>query len=431
MVTRPRVVIIGGGFAGIEAAKVLRRAPVDIVLIDRTNHHVFQPLLYQVATGSLAPSDIAVPIRWMLRKQKNTRVTLGAVTSIDVASQSVEIDGGATHEPFDFLIVAGGARHAYFGHDEWEGEAPGLKSLGDALEIRDRFLVSFERAELAASEAEREAWQTIVIVGGGPTGVELAGIMATIARTALVEDFRRIDTTGTRVVLVEGGNRLLPALSENLSARAKKDLEGMGVEVRLNALVTEVGEFGVQIGAEQIAARTVFWAAGNRASELSTSLGAPLDRQRRVMVEPDLSLPGMPNVFVIGDQATVTSDGRLVPGVAPAAMQMGRAAATNILHTIRRQPRRPFHYFNKGDLATIGRYRAVAAFGKLEVTGVPAWFLWLFVHIMYLAGFRNRISVLLQWGYAYFTYQRGSRLIREGARSAPEMTDHARSMAGR
>lgn len=431
MVTRPRVVIIGGGFAGIEAAKVLRRAPVDIVLIDRTNHHVFQPLLYQVATGSLAPSDIAVPIRWMLRKQKNTRVTLGAVTSIDVATQSVEIDGGATREPFDFLIVAGGARHAYFGHDEWEAEAPGLKSLGDALEIRDRFLLSFERAELATGEAEREAWQTIVIVGGGPTGVELAGIMATIARTALVEDFRRIDTTGTRVVLVEGGTRLLPALSENLSARAKKDLEGMGVEVRLNALVTEVGEFGVKIGAEQLAARTVFWAAGNRASELSTSLGAPLDRQRRVMVEPDLSLPGMPNVFVIGDQATVTSEGRLVPGVAPAAMQMGRAAARNILHTIRRQPRRPFHYFNKGDLATIGRYRAVAAFGRLEVTGVPAWFLWLFVHIMYLAGFRNRISVLLQWGYAYFTYQRGSRLIREGARSASEMTDHAQSMAGR
>jgi NADH dehydrogenase len=425
------VVIIGGGFAGIEAAKVLRRAPVDIVLIDRTNHHVFQPLLYQVATGSLAPSDIAVPIRWMLRKQKNTRVTLGAVTSIDVATQSVEIDGGATREPFDFLIVAGGARHAYFGHDEWEAEAPGLKSLGDALEIRDRFLLSFERAELATGEAEREAWQTIVIVGGGPTGVELAGIMATIARTALVEDFRRIDTTGTRVVLVEGGTRLLPALSENLSARAKKDLEGMGVEVRLNALVTEVGEFGVKIGAEQLAARTVFWAAGNRASELSTSLGAPLDRQRRVMVEPDLSLPGMPNVFVIGDQATVTSEGRLVPGVAPAAMQMGRAAARNILHTIRRQPRRPFHYFNKGDLATIGRYRAVAAFGRLEVTGVPAWFLWLFVHIMYLAGFRNRISVLLQWGYAYFTYQRGSRLIREGARSASEMTDHAQSMAGR
>jgi NADH:ubiquinone reductase (H+-translocating) len=416
VVTRPRVVIIGGGFAGVEAAKALRRAPLDVVLIDRTNHHVFQPLLYQVATGSLAPTDIAVPIRWMLRKQKNTRVILGEVSAIDVAGRSVEVDGGAMREPFDFLIVAGGARHAYFGHGEWEADAPGLKSIADAMEIRDRFLVAFERAEMAESDAERAAWQTMVIVGGGPTGVELAGIMASIAKTALVEDFRRIDTTATRVVLVEGGGRLLPALSEHLSERAKRDLEKMGVEVRLDTLVTEVNSSGVRIGTEQLAARTVFWAAGNQASELSASLSAPLDRQRRVHVEPDLSLPGMPNVFVVGDQAAVVSAGRPVPAVAPAAMQMGRAAAKNILHTIRRQPRRPFHYFNKGDLATIGRYSAVAAFGKLEVTGALAWFLWLFVHIMYLAGFRNRISVLLQWGYAYFTYQRGARLIRDGVR---------------
>lgn len=410
--TRPKVVIIGGGFAGIAAARAFKRAPVDVVLIDRTNHHLFQPLLYQVATATLAPSDIAVPIRWILRKAENVHVLLGEVTSIDVSAREVTVGDGEHVEPYDFLIVASGARHAYFGHDEWEELAPGLKSLDDALVIRNRFLRAFELAESCNDPVERAALQTLVVVGGGPTGVELAGLMATIARDVLHDDFRSIDTRKTRVLLIEGGDRILPAFPRDLSTEALHDVEELGIEVRLNSIVTQIDEGAVYVGEERIPTRTVFWAAGNAASPLGRMLGVEVDRAGRVVVEPDLSIPGHPEVFVVGDLAAVKRDaGSLVPGVAPAANQEGEHAAKNVLRTVRNQERKPFRYFNKGDLATIGRYRAIADFGKIDFTGVPAWLLWLFVHIMYLVGFRNRVTVLIQWAWAYFAYQRGSRLI--------------------
>lgn len=424
---RPRVVIIGGGFGGIAAARAFRGSEVEVVLIDRANHHLFQPLLYQVATATLAPSDIAVPIRWILRKHANVRVVMGEVTAIDVDARQVVVDHGAITESFDFLIVAAGARHAYFGHDEWEPSAPGLKSLDDALEIRNRFLQAFELAERCEDPAERGALQTIVIIGGGPTGVELAGLMATIARDVLQNDFRCIDTRRTRVLLLEGGNRLLPSFPGHLSAAAYRDVAELGVEIRLDSIVTRIEGDAVYVGDERIATRTVFWAAGNAASPLGRMLGAPVDRVGRVVVEPDLSIPGHPEVFVVGDLASVQrGDGRLVPGVAPAANQEGAWAARNVLRTLRRQERKAFRYFNKGDLATIGRHRAIADFGTIDFTGIPAWLLWLFVHIMYLVGFRNRVTVLIQWAWAYFAYQRGARLItgasghrsgREGAES--------------
>jgi NADH dehydrogenase len=409
---RPKVVIIGGGFAGIAAARTFKGDEVDVVVIDRNNHHVFQPLLYQVATATLAPSDIAVPIRWILRKQENVHVVMGEVTAIDVAGRQVELDHGARIESYDFLVVASGARHAYFGHDEWEANAPGLKSLDDALEIRHRFLQTFELAEKCDDPKEREALQTIVIIGGGPTGVELAGLMATIARDVMHDDFRRIDTRETRVILLEGGNRILPAFPENLSAEAVHDVAELGVEIRLNSIVTHIEDGAVYVGEEKIPTRSVFWAAGNAASPLGRMLGVEVDRAGRVIVEPDLSIPGHPEVFVAGDLAAVQrGEGKMVPAVAPAANQEGTWAAKNILRTVRNQERKPFRYFNKGDLATIGRHRAVADFGSVDFTGVPAWLLWLFVHIMYLVGFRNRVTVLIQWAWAYFAYQRGSRLI--------------------
>jgi NADH dehydrogenase len=382
---------------------------VRVTLIDRTNHHVFQPLLYQVATAGLAGSDIASPIRWMLRHQRNASVLMAGVTAIDPERRVVQIDSGE-EITYDYLIAATGARHSYFGHGEWEAHAPGLKSLEDALEIRRRFLVAFERAEMSEDAEERRALQTFVLVGGGPTGVELAGVMQEVAR-AMRSDFRRIDTRQTRVILLEGGPRVLPSFPESLSARAHPDLRDLGVEVRTGALVTRVEPGAVWIGDERIAAATVFWAAGNEASRVGRSLGSRHDRAGRVEVEPDLSVPGYPEIFVIGDLAIVRKDGTQVPAVAPAAMQMGSAAARNIRHDLRGEPRVPFRYRNKGDLATIGRYKAIADFGKFHVTGRLAWWFWLFVHIMYLVGFRNRLSVLLQWAYAYFTYQRGVRLI--------------------
>jgi NADH:ubiquinone reductase (H+-translocating) len=395
---RPKVVIIGGGFAGIAAARVFRRSEVDIVLIDRTNHHVFQPLLYQVATATLAPSDIAVPIRWMLRRFDNARVVLGEVTEIDTERRTVTINGGEQVESYDFLIVAAGARHAYFGHDEWETCAPGLKSLDDAVEIRRRFLTTFELAENTADEAERAALQTIVIVGGGPTGVELAGLMSTIARDVMHDDFRRIDTRQTRILLLEGGSRLLSAFPANLSEEALREVRELNVEVRLDSIVSRIEPGAVYVGDERIATHTVFWAAGNAASPLGKMLGAPLDRAGRVQVQPDLSVPGHPELFVVGDLAAITDvEGKGVPAVAPAANQEGKRAARNILRTLRNQERKPFRYRNKGNLATIGRHRAIADFGKVEFTGIVAWLLWLFVHIMYLVGFRNRLTVLLQW----------------------------------
>ena len=409
---RAKIVIIGGGFAGIAAARTFKGEPVDVVVIDRSNHHVFQPLLYQVATATLAPSDIAVPIRWMLRRQANVRVVMGEVTGISVDERRVVLDGGTLVESYDYLVVASGARHAYFGHDDWEPNAPGLKSLDDALEIRYRFLQSFERAERCDDPEQRAALQTIVIIGGGPTGVELAGIMATIARDVMHDDFRRIDTRATRVVILEGGSRLLASFPERLSEEARRRVVELGVEVRLEAIVTRIEHGAVYVGDERIATRSIFWAAGNAASPLGRMLGVALDTAGRVLVEGDLSITGHPEVFVAGDLAAVRrGNGKLVPSVAPAANQEGAFAAKNILRTLRHQERKRFVYFNKGDLATIGRYRAIADFGTIDFTGVPAWLLWLFVHIIYLVGFRNRVTVLIQWAWAYFAYQRGSRLI--------------------
>jgi NADH dehydrogenase len=409
---RPRVVIIGGGFAGLHAARALRGAPVDVTLLDRTNHHVFQPLLYQVANTSLAPSDIAAPIRWILRAQRNVTVLLGDVIGVAPATRTVEVAGqGAIG--YDALIIATGARHAYFGHDRWEAHAPGLKTLEDALDMRQRMLLAFERAEWAASEGERRALLTFVIVGGGPTGVELAGTLPEFARVALRPDFRRFDAGTAHVMLIEGGPRLLPAFPERVSASARRDLERLGVEVRTGKLVTEVSAEGVTMGAEHIAARTVFWAAGNVASSLGRALGVPVDRAGRVLVADDLSVPGHPEIFIAGDLAAVRWDAeRWVPGVAPAAMQMGRLAGRNVARLLRGVATQAFRYHNKGELATIGRNKAVAVFGqRIAIAGRPAWLLWLFVHIMYLVGFRNRLSVLLQWAYAYFTFQRGVRLV--------------------
>ncbi|MBA3558046.1 MAG: NAD(P)/FAD-dependent oxidoreductase [Gemmatimonadaceae bacterium] len=408
----PRVVILGGGFGGLTAARTLKSVPVEVTLIDRTNHHLFQPLLYQVATAMLAPTDITAPIRWILRNQRNARVLMAEALSVDVARRVVLLDEGAEIS-YDFLIVATGSRHAYFGHDEWEADAPGLKSITDALDMRRRFLLAFEEAEKCEDDALRSAWQTFVVVGGGPTGVELAGMLPEIARGALKNDFRRIDTRQTRVILLEGGPGILVAFPPELSLRAARDLAELGVEVRTNALVTRIDQDAVYVGGDRIPARTVFWAAGNISSPLGNWLDAPLDRAGRVQVEPDLSVPNHPEVFVVGDMAAVVQDGQLVPGVAPAANQEGRTAAKNIARTLAGKPRRNFHYFNKGNLATIGRSRAIAEFGRVHIAGRLAWLMWLGVHIMYLVGFRNRLSVLLQWGYAYVTYQRGARLIAE------------------
>ena len=420
---RPRVVIIGGGFGGLSAARALRRARVEITLVDRTNHHVFQPLLYQVATATLSETDITAPIRWLLRKQANTRVLMGEVVDVDVARRTVRLDDG-TDLPYDYLIVAAGSRHSYFGRDDWEALAPGLKSIEDALELRRRFLMAFERAERETDPAAREALLTFVIVGAGPTGVELAGMVPTISRDTLARDYREVDTRQARVVLVEGGPRILPTFPEELAARARRDLEELGVEVRTGQIVTDVSADGVTVAGERLRAATVFWAAGNAASALGGRLGAPVDRAGRVQVSPDLSVPGHPEVFVVGDLAAVMSEGKPVPGVAPAANQEGTHAARMIVRDLQARPRVPFRYWNKGDLATIGRNRAIASFGeRVHLTGTIAWFFWLFVHILYLAGFRNRLSVLLEWGYAYFTYQRGARLIIEPVRHNPAPSD--------
>ena len=413
---RPRVVIVGGGFAGLSAARAFARAAVDVLIIDRTNHHLFQPLLYQVATTALAPSDISAPIRWILRRQKNVSTRLGRVEGIDRRAHTIRLAGEKEAISYDYLIVASGARHAYFGHPEWEALAPGLKSIEDARRIRRQFLVALERAEWEDDAAVRDALLTFVIVGGGPTGVELAGVLPEMSRGAFRPDFRRIDTASVRVVLVEGGPRLLPSFPPSLSERAARDLRRLGVEVRTSTFVTGIDAKGVSVGQERIAARSVFWAAGNAASPLSLALDVPLDGAGRVYAEPDLSLPRDPRVYVAGDIAAMPwRDGMLVPGVAPAANQMGSRAARNVLARIAGGPTVPFRYVNKGELATIGRHMAIASLGdgRIRLAGYVAWLFWLFLHIMYLVGFRNRVSVLLQWAYNYVFYERGVRLITE------------------
>jgi len=402
-------VIVGGGFAGLRAARGLRRAPADVTLLDRRNHHVFQPLLYQVATGGLSAPEIAAPLRSILRRQGNVEVLMAEVVAVDVARRVVVLTGGEM--PYDYLILATGATHSYFGHGAWARDAPGLKSLEDALEIRRRLFVSFEKAERETDDAARRAWLTFVVVGGGPTGVELAGTVVEIARHTLRREFRRIDPSQARVVLLEGTDRVLPPYPPDLSRKAREQLEGLGVEVRTSALVTDVDAGGVRVGGERLAARTVLWAAGVAASPVGRSLGVPLDRAGRVRVEKDLTLPGWREVFVVGDLAAFEQDGRPVPGVAPAAMQMGTHAARNVRRSLAGQPLLPFRYVDKGSLATIGRRAAVADFGRIRLAGFPAWVAWLAIHIFFLIGFRNRLVVMLDWAMAYVSYQRSARLI--------------------
>lgn len=405
----PRVVIVGGGFGGLNAARQLCRAPVRVTLIDRRNHHLFQPLLYQVATAALNPSDIASPIRRILRKQANLEVLLAEAKSIDLARKAVALEDGSI--PFDYLIVATGARHSYFGHDEWAPFAPGLKSIGDSLEIRRRVLTAFEVAERETDAAKRRAWLTFVVVGGGPTGVELSGALCEIAKHALAKDFRRIDPTQAQIILLEGSDRVLAPFAPQLSESARRQLERLGVDVRTGQLVTGIDPDGVSAGSEKIAAHTVLWAAGVAASRLGRTLGVPLDRAGRVIVEPDLTVPGHGEVYVIGDLASLTQDGAPVPGVAPAAIQEARHAADNILRSLRGENRRPFRYRDKGSLATIGRSAAVAELGRFKLSGTLAWLAWLFIHLLFLIGFRNRFIVIFQWAWSFVTYDRGARLI--------------------
>jgi NADH dehydrogenase len=410
----PRVVIIGGGFGGLSAARALRRAPVDVTILDCRNHHVFQPLLYQVAMAVLSPGDIASPIRWILRHQRNVEVLLGEVGRIDADRRIAHLTDGA-EIPYDYLIVAAGATHAYFGHDDWLPYAPGLKTLEDALVMRRRVLLAFERAEREPDLVRQRALLTFVIVGGGPTGVELAGALAEIARQSLAKDFRHFDPSSSRIILIEGGPVVLPPFPARLRDAARRDLERLGVEVRTNTLVTRIGPGVVQAGEERIAAETVLWAAGVAASPLGASLGVPLDRVGRVLVRPDLTIPGHPEVFVIGDLASLAGPaGRPLPGVAQVAMQMGVHASRNIVRAAEGQPLRAFTYRNLGDMATIGRASAVADLPMIKLTGTIGWLAWLFVHIFNLIGFRNRLVVMVQWAWSYFSYQRAIRLITGG-----------------
>jgi NADH dehydrogenase len=405
----PQIVILGGGFGGLAAARALAAAPARVLLLDRRNHHLFQPLLYQVATAGLSPAEIASPIRRILRRQANTTVLLAEATAVDPGRKRVLLEDGEVG--YDWLVVATGATHSYFGHDAWAPFAPGLKTLEDALEIRRRVLLAFEAAEREADAEQRRPWLTFVVIGGGPTGVEMAGAFAEVARHTLARDFRHIDPRTARVILVEAGPRILAAYPPDLSARAAAQLEALGAQVWTGAAVTGVDADGVQMAGDRLAARTVVWAAGVQGSPLARTLGGSLDRAGRVKVAPDLTVPGRPEIFVIGDLAALEQDGQLVPGVAPAAMQMGRHAGENLLRALRGEPLRPFRYHDKGSLATIGRSRAVAAFGAFKLTGFVAWVAWLAIHIFFLIGFRNRFVVLFTWAWAYLTHQRSARLI--------------------
>ncbi len=407
---RPHVVIVGGGFAGLWAARALASAPVRITLIDRRNHHLFQPLLYQVATAGLSAPDIAAPLRHILRRQANVEVRLAEVTAVDASARRLHL-GDANAMDYDYLLLATGATHAYFGHDEWAEHAPGLKTLDDALRLRRHLLVAFERAEAESDPARRAAWLNFAIVGGGPTGVELAGTLAEIARHTLKNEFRNIDPGEARVRLIEAGPRVLASFPEDLSERARRQLEKLGVEVSTGVPVTAISDAGYQLGDSFVPARTVVWAAGVAASPLARSLGVPLDRAGRVIVQADLSVPGHPDIFVGGDLASVQSERRPVPGVAPAAKQMGRHIAAAIRARLAGKPSSPFRYRDFGNLATIGRMAAVVHLGRLKLSGLLAWWFWLAAHVFFLIGFRNRLVVLLNWAWAYWSYQRGARII--------------------
>ncbi len=405
-----RVVIVGAGFGGLRAARALAKHPVSVTVIDRTNHHTFQPLLYQVATAGLSPGEIAAPIRWILRGNSNVEVLLGDVADFDLARKVVRLTD--MEVAYDYLVVAAGATHAYFGHDDWEPLAPGLKTIEDAIEIRRRVLLTFELAERRAANGEGQTQINFVVVGAGPTGVELAGTLAEIARKVLANEFRAIDPKRTRIILLEGGPRILPAFAEDLSQSAQRQLEKLGVEVHTSAMVTRVAPGAVYMGNKRLPAAVTLWAAGVAASPLGKKLGAPVDRAGRVLVNPDLSVPGYSNVFVIGDlSALKDQEGKWLPGLAPVAMQEGTFVAKNIAADLQGKPRKDFHYRDKGTLATIGRAAAVAQVGKVHISGYFAWLAWLFVHIFFLIGFRNRIFVLMQWAWSYVTFERGARLI--------------------
>ena len=416
----PHVVIVGGGFAGLWATRALASAKLRVTLVDRGNHHLFQPLLYQVATAGLSAPDIAAPLRHILRKQKNVEVRMAAVTGIDAAAKRIALDDGGSLD-FDFLLLASGATHAYFGNDHWARHAPGLKTLDDALDLRRKLLLAFERAEAATDPAEREAWLSFAIVGGGPTGVELAGTLAEIARHTLQDEFRNIDPAQAKVRLLEAGPRVLASFPEDLSAKAKRQLEKLGVEVALGTPVQDINADGYMLGDAFVPAKTVVWAAGVAASPLGAMLCVPLDRAGRVQVQPDLGVPGHPDIFVAGDLASLMqANGKPVPGVAPAAKQMGRLVAANIRARLAGKPTQAFAYNDYGNLATIGRMAAVVDFGRLKFSGLPAWWFWLTAHVFFLIGFRNRVVVLLNWWWAYWSYQRAARIILGESREPPD-----------
>ena len=404
----PHILIIGGGFAGLNAAKGL--AGVDVTVIDRTNHHLFQPLLYQVAMAGLSPADIAAPIRSILSKYRNIRVLQGEVRSLNLDQSRVIADFGEV--TFDYLILACGARHSYFNHDEWEEFAPGLKTLEQATEIRRRVLSAYEKAERSPDSTDRERLLTFVVVGGGPTGVELAGAIGEMSRFTLAKDFRNIDPTQARIVLIEAGPRILPMFAETLAARAVRDLEHLGVQIQTGSAVTQIDADGVEIGEQRIRSSTVLWAAGVKASPLGQMAGLDVDRQGRVLVQSDLSVPDHPRIFVAGDQANLTSpSSKPLPGTAPVAMQQGRYLAQTIRRDINGQPRIPFRFIDKGQMATIGRSKAIVEIGRIRIAGFVAWLIWLVVHIYYLTGFKNRLLVVLQWAWSYLFFRRGARLI--------------------
>ena len=429
---RPHVVIVGAGFGGLKAAESLAKLPVEITVLDRKNHHTFQPLLYQVATAGISPAEIAAPIRDILRKYENVEVLLGEVEGFDLAQRRITLHN--TELAYDYLIVAAGAMHAYFGHDEWEPMAPGLKTIEDALEIRRRILLAYELAEREAALCGKHRPLNFVVVGAGPTGVELAGTLAEISRKSLAKNFRNIDPTKTRVLLVEAGPSILSAYPEDLRRSAVQQLQHLGVEVRTNSAVSDVSMGQVRIGNEVISAEVVLWAAGVSASPLGRALGVPVDRAGRVVVEPDLSIPGHCEVFVIGDLASMKDNhGQPLPGVAPVAMQQGKWAGRQIAADLEGKPREPFHYLDKGSLATIGRAAAIAQLGKIHLSGLIAWLSWLFIHIFFLIGFRNRIIVMFQWFWSYVTYERAARLITGESRviSVPSMEYAERARTSR